>query len=133
MDSKSGIDIEKELFKAFIIPNKKLRYVELVDTKRGREKILRSLDHFSDLDTRVCHKINPSEPSLPSIYKRLRDLGAPSACYVVSSNADLDGQELDLSQALKEVIGHGMGAFVSCLPGRLAYFESEERNGRYIC
>lgn len=133
MDRNSGVDIEKALFEAFIVPRKKRRYVELVGTKRGREKIRLSLDHFADLDPRFCHRINPSEHLLPSILKKLKDLGAPSECYVASSDAELDGQEMDLTQALKDVVGRGMGTFLSCLTGRLAYFESEERNERYIC
>jgi hypothetical protein len=32
--------------------------------------------------------------------------------------------------ALKEVVGYGMGTLISCIPGRLAYFESEDE--RYI-
>ena len=40
---------------------------------------------------------------------------------------------MGLSEALAEVIGRGMGTFISCLPGKLAYFEGEERNERYIC
>jgi hypothetical protein len=51
----------------------------------------------------------------------------------MSSDNELDGREMDLSEALKDIIGRGQGAFVSCVPGRLAYFESEELNERYIC
>jgi len=40
---------------------------------------------------------------------------------------------MDLSEALAEVIGRGCGTFVSCVPGVLAYFESEEPTEPYIC
>jgi hypothetical protein len=125
--------IEKALFESFIVPKKKQHYLELLDTDRGRKKIRLGLDHFGDLDPSFCHRIKPSEQHLPNILQALNDLGAPSACYVMSSADELDGREMDLSEALSDIIGRGMGAFVSCLTGRLAYFESEERNERYLC
>jgi hypothetical protein len=51
-------------------------------------------------------------------------------CWVISEEGDLDGKELLLSKVMQEILGRGMGTFLSCLPGRLAYFESED--GRWI-
>jgi hypothetical protein len=56
--------------------------------------------------------------------------GAPETCYALSEDSELDGKEIPLSEALKEVVGCGMGTFLSCLAGRLAYFEDED--GRWI-
>lgn len=119
-----------QLFESFITPNKKRRYIELLDSARGRKKIRFGLDHFADLDPRFCHRIKPSEQHIPNIFQILRSLGAPPVCYVISSGDELDGREMDLSKALRDIIGRGAGAFVSCLPGKLAYFESDEKNER---
>jgi len=127
------LNVEKALFESFITPNKKRRYIELVDTERGRKKIRFGLDHFRDLDLRFCHRIKSGEQSFPNILRALKGLGAPPVCYVISSGDELDGREMDLSQALRAIIGRGAGAFVCCLPGRLVYSESEEMNERYIC
>ena len=35
-------------------------------------------------------------------------------------------------EALEKIVGLRMGAFISCIPGVLAYFEGEETNERYI-
>jgi hypothetical protein len=43
---------------------------------------------------------------------------------------DSDGKEVNLQIALEETIGRQMGTFISCIPGKLAYFEDED--GRYI-
>jgi len=40
---------------------------------------------------------------------------------------------MDLLEALDAVIGSGQGTFVSCIAGKLAYFESEDLGERYIC
>jgi hypothetical protein len=89
------LDAEKLLFLAFVLPQKRQRYDELLDSKRGREKIRLSLDHFKDLDPRVRRKVKSSEQNPAGIFRILTGLGAPSRCYVISSNSDLDGREMD--------------------------------------
>jgi hypothetical protein len=39
---------------------------------------------------------------------------------------------MTLDVALDAVVGRGMGAFLSCIPGRLAFFEAEGPGERYI-
>ena len=119
---------EKALFEAFIVPAKRRRYIELLDARGGREKILCSLDHFKYLDLRFCRKVNAADA-----LRVLKSFGAPAICHVISSNSELDGREMDLAEALTEIIGRDFGAFISCIPGKLAYFESEEPGDRYIC
>ena len=35
-------------------------------------------------------------------------------------------------KALADVVGHNDGTFISCIPGRLAYFEGEGLNERHV-
>ena len=37
-----------------------------------------------------------------------------------------------LDNALEETLGKGMGTLISCIPGKLAYFELEDINEKYI-
>ena len=67
-----------------------------------------------------------------AIYKQLRDLGAPIRCYAVSAEDAIYGQAHDLRQILDIVVGSTFGTFLSCVPGRLAYFEGEPPNQRYV-
>jgi hypothetical protein len=39
---------------------------------------------------------------------------------------------LPLHDALLAIVGRGSGALVSCIPGRLGYYEGEERAARVI-
>jgi hypothetical protein len=71
---------------------------------------------------------NQRNPS--SLLKLLAGKGAGTKCWVISENSELDGQEIDLQTALEKTIGYQMGTFISCIPGKLAYFEDED--GRYI-
>jgi hypothetical protein len=65
-----------------------------------------------------------------NILELLRMKGAGPTCWVISEDSDLDAREMDLHEALKKTIGRGMGTILSCVPGKLAYFEDEE--DRYI-
>jgi hypothetical protein len=51
---------------------------------------------------------------------------------LLAEDAALDGRRMPLVDALNEVVGRGMGAFVSCLPGRLAFYEGEDTGERYL-
>jgi len=35
---------------------------------------------------------------------------------------------LQLESALESVVGNGMGTILSCIPGKLAYFEGEDES-----
>jgi hypothetical protein len=48
----------------------------------------------------------------------------------MSTISELDGQEVDLETALEKIVGSQEGALISCVPGRLGYFEDED--GRFI-
>jgi hypothetical protein len=67
---------------------------------------------------------------MADILETLKTRGAPEKCYAISEDEDLDGKELLLSEALRTIHGRGIGTFLSCLPGRLAYFEDEDN--RYV-
>ena len=64
------------------------------------------------------------------ILKLLQSKGAGPRCWVISENPELDGWEMELQAALQETIGRQMGSLISCVPGRLGYFEDED--GRSI-
>jgi hypothetical protein len=44
----------------------------------------------------------------------------------------LDARTLPLKEALGLILGMSPGTLVSCIPGRLAYFEGEEKGARFI-
>jgi hypothetical protein len=51
----------------------------------------------------------------------------------MSADSNLDGRQMELAAAIDEVVGGGQGTFVSCVPGKLAYFEGEDMHAHYIC
>jgi len=126
------MDHTESLIKAFISPERAERYLGLLRKRDGRRKLRAQLAHCRDLDPRFARSLEGADSTVEGIERLLRRAGAPPTCYALSENGELDGRELELHDALDEVVGRGMGTFLSCLPGRLAYFEGEGLRERYL-
>lgn len=128
----SNADEEREFMDAFITPNKKDRIIELISKPKGRAKFVLGLAHFHDLDSRRTLSIPSSQHSAAAIEKLLRSRGAGDICYLISEDPELDCRRLPLDEALRRVVGYGMGTLVSCIQGRLGFYEGEGPSDRYI-
>jgi hypothetical protein len=127
-------DLEQEaaLIRAFIIPNKRERLVELLGKPKRRSDVLRTLYDFADLDPRFVNSIPPAEDTVEGIEALLRSKGAPDLCYAISTDSDLDDRTVALREALIRIRGLGHGTLLSCVPGSLGYFEGEDIDARYV-
>lgn len=110
---------------AFVLPERRARLTELLQTHRGRKKVLASLYHFRALDPRFAVSIPTADHTPSAIRELLIARGAPTSCHVISTNGELDGRDVDLGVALAAIVGAGDGSLLSCIPGRLGYFEDE--------
>ena len=106
--------------------------MELLSKPKRRKDVLDTLAHFSDLDPRYQVPIPSSQQSAHAIEGLLRKRGAPAECYLISEAGALDGRLLPLTEALSLIVGHGMGTLMSCVPGRLGYFEGETPGDRWL-
>ena len=97
-----------------------------------RRDIRALLDHAIELDPRYCRHLTGSESLAGAVEQLLRSLGAPDTCFVISADEDLDGKEMSLAEAVEAVSGDYSGAFISCIPGKLGYFEYEDRESAYL-
>ncbi|HKW32581.1 MAG TPA: hypothetical protein VJN92_06225, partial [Candidatus Acidoferrum sp.] len=116
--------------KAFVLPVRQERYLELLKTPKERAKFIDQLAHFKHLNPQFVISIPGNQQHVAPLRELLTAKGAGSNCWVMSENSEIDGREMDLETALKETIGCQMGTFLSCIPGRLVYFEDED--GRCI-
>jgi len=126
------MDHEQAFVSAFILKSKQTRYLVKLASPKHRHEFLSRLHHDLDYDSRFANQIPRSEQTAALVYATLKALGAPEHCYAIAASADLDGRLLPLREALESVLGTGDGVVLSCVPGKLAYYESEEPNGRYI-
>jgi hypothetical protein len=125
-------EIEEATFRAFVVPRLRTRYLESVRSVRLRRKLLERLYHWSDFDPRYAIDISPGEQDAEHIYALLQKRRAPGTCYVISASSDLDGAEADLADALVAIVGLAPGTIISCVRGRLAYFEGEDLGARLL-
>jgi hypothetical protein len=123
---------DEHLLARFFVPTKREHYVEMISDPKKRLKFLRELPHFRSLEPRYLVPMPPKKLFPEQIAAILTKKGAPQSCWVTSENSDLDGSEMPLLEALKEIVGCQMGTFLTCIPGRLAYFEGEEMGDRWI-
>jgi hypothetical protein len=131
-DAAAELRADQLALAQFLVPNRRDRFRKLLVSERGRAKLRAQLAHFRDLNPRVCERIPPSQQSAAAIEALLVTRGAPSLCVVVAENVSLDGQRMPLHDALSEIVGRGSGALVSCVPGRLGYFEGESPDHRFL-
>jgi hypothetical protein len=124
------VNHEEALVKAFIPAHRQERFLEIIAKPKKRAKLLTQLAHFKALNPKFMVMIPSNQQGPAELAKLLRAKGAGSTCYIMSENPKLDGRELDLGTALKETVGGDMGTLISCVPGRLGYFEGED--GRCI-
>jgi hypothetical protein len=121
------IEHERAFVEAFVIPGRKERCLALLSSGKKRRKFLDTLreDNFEESCIRRI-----------SSHSQIQDLlsmqGAPKTCYVMSENAQLDRQMLDLGEALSSTVAMGLVTVISCIAGQLAYFEGEWLRQRFI-
>jgi hypothetical protein len=125
---------EEATVRAFIQKSKQERCIQFLANPKHRHKFTSELAHFKWLDDRFAHPISPSTAhTAKEIASLLRAKGAGTTVHIISEDSDIDGKEMGLEEAIGQVCGSGMGTFVSCLPGKLGYFEDEEmHSGRLL-
>jgi hypothetical protein len=117
---------EYQAIRSFVLRQKRARYLEFVSNPKTRKKFTHALAHFRDVDPKCKRSIPPSRQNPREIQRILVAMGAPQLCYLITEHPELDGKELVLIEALEQVVGRGMGAILSCIPGRLAFLETED-------
>jgi len=123
---------EQAFVDSFVKDARKERVALLLANAKKRRKFVQEFaDHGTYFLRLEClRSIEPSQTNANALHAILRRMGAPETCYVISES-ELDEKEMGLLSALKETIGYGFGTVISCIPGRLGYFEGEVRE-RFI-
>jgi hypothetical protein len=129
---KPGLNHEINLIKSFVIKERQQRYTGLLSTEKGRSKFRSYIAHFKDLNSQYCTRLPASVSQSVDLYNLLKSKGAPDTCYIISSNSSLDRKELLLKEATETLFHSGFDYFLSCIPGKLAYFEGEELGSFYL-
>ncbi len=120
------VPIEHSLIGAFVRRGKRDRYREILSDPSLRHKFTHQLAHFTDFDPKYRLPIPSDRLFVDNIALELRKRHSPNTVYAISEDPALDQKELPLVEALKQVVGRGMGTVLSCIPRRLAFVETED-------
>jgi hypothetical protein len=127
---------ELALIAAFVKRSKRDHYRDFVSNPRLRQKFIDKLAHFSDFDPRYRSSIEGDNLVIDNIASQLEKKHSPKIIYAISASPALDQKELSLVEALHKTVGSHTGTVLSCIPGRLAFVETEgerfilERHGQ---
>jgi hypothetical protein len=117
---------ENSLIAAFVNRNKRDRYREFVSNPRSRHKFTQRLAHFKDFDPKYRLAFPSNSLFVHNIARELQKRHSPNVVFAISEDPALDQKELPLVEALQQIVGRGMGTVLSCIPGRLAFVETED-------
>jgi hypothetical protein len=117
---------EHLLIAAFVKRGKRDRYREMLSNPRLRRKFTSQLAHFTDFDLKYRLALASNKLSVDNIAIELQRRHSPSIVFAISEDPALDQKELPLVEALKQIVGRGMGTVLSCIPGHLAFVETED-------
>jgi hypothetical protein len=128
---------EAAVIHAFVQREKQERFLGFLADPKNRKKFTNSLSHFRWFDPRfttpIVWKVDPKlrlwdrhVQGIENICRLLTSKGAGPTCWAISEDPEIDGRELDLSAAIEHVSGRQVGTILSCVSGKLAYFEGDE-------
>lgn len=117
---------ELSLIAAFVKRSKRDRYRELLSTPGLRYKFTSQLAHFTDFDPKYRLPLPSDKLYVKNIAIELQRRQSPSVVFAISEDPALDQKDIPLLESLDQIVGRGMGAILSCIPGRLAFVETED-------
>ncbi len=116
---------------AFIIPERRERYLTFLGNPKRRGKVLNRLNHSQDIAFSLARPV-PHSFLTEFLAASLESLGAGPTCYVIADASDMDGQTLPLREAVWKTRVHDFGVVLSCVPGRLCYYKPESPTPGFI-
>jgi len=123
---------ETAFIDAFVEREVRERWRTKLSSRKHRGAFLHELAHYVRFEARFISLVEPAKQNLQDVLSTLRKQGATDDCYAISECTRLDGKTLKLTDALNQVIGSGVGSILSCVPGRLAYYEGEDQGRRCL-
>ncbi|UOR06109.1 hypothetical protein MUN82_03190 [Hymenobacter aerilatus] len=91
------------------------------------------LAHFtSELDMKYCKQIPSRYQYADYVIEEIKGLTKSAECYIMHESSDLDGKWMNIEEAIKQILGSNLGAFVIVDNGDIIYHESENIKERYI-
>lgn len=126
---------EREFINHFVKAHRRERWRQLLaddSNTKNRNKLTRFCLDSREFDGRYAVEDEESLVATSRLQCGLAAHGAQGVCYLISENPAIDRRTLPLADALQEVIGSGLCTILSCVPGRLAFYEGERSRMMFV-
>ncbi len=131
--TNAGLSHEQKVVQAFTLKNRRERCTYFLGHPEHRHKFTEELAHFKWLDERFAHPIPPSTAhTAAEVVSLLRRKGAGQTVWIISDDVAIDAQEMPVDAAMSRIRGRQIGAILSCVPGKLAFFAAEEMKSKRL-
>lgn len=130
MDDEA-VDAEQRTVRAFVIKQRQERWLrDLTRPAIKRRDTVRLYDR-RDLDDRWATPLSKQDHTVQGVLDQLRRRGAPDQAWLMETHAVARRHELAdaVTKVLEDAAGGIGGALVICIPGELAYQETETEGG----
>jgi septum formation topological specificity factor MinE len=122
---------ESEIISNFLKKGNQERIKTLLNSTKGRNKFLLTLDHnfIEKVNPKYITQLSGHKDEIINIIKKYFD---NKKCFTISSYSKFDKLELNIVDALEMVIGYQMGTIIYSKDGKVMFYESEDQYGRYL-
>jgi hypothetical protein len=117
---------ERAFVEAFIPSPRREKFLSALANPQKRPIFNRELHHPkpSFLLPKYIQRTVQGQQHTRFLGPKLRGMGATDDCWVFGNQ--IDGQAMTIEGALRALVGYGTGTIVSCVPGKLAFLETED-------
>lgn len=127
---KYNIELETKLIKKFFVKEKQNRLIEFIQTEKKRKKFIDELNKNNLLQTELFEEIKGNE--YDEIESKIRKIKNLKNCYVISEISNLDGETLEIKDALTQIIGSDSESIIVFGDCEIVYIEKEGFSNRFI-
>jgi hypothetical protein len=124
--------LEAELLGRFVTPRKRERCVGFVCDARTRSKVFEELRQPAIFDVRRVIEIPSGERTAKKLIERFRQLGMAGRVYVMSSNAEWDGNKFQMSWLVAQLVGAGFDSLAYCWKSKTGFYEQHHSGFTYF-
>ena len=128
---KQNIDLEAKVIQRFVNKDKQERYLGFVSAPKNRWKFTNELPHFQDFKWNLFEPLDKNEEFTILAGLKRNNLHQKS-CYIISFDPEIDTKEIDVSEAIAQIINYNMGTILVFGNAEMIVYGGEEVKSRYI-
>lgn len=132
--TNDALSPEEAFVRSFVLPGERRRLLWLLSHgPERRAEFLDRLNHWISPDPRYAQLLKGRQSLTSGVEQLLRSKGSPEEVHVVSDgDREIDGRRMPLGEAIRRLRDTGFGGLVSCIPGRLVYYQMEAGENSYL-